>query len=228
MPTTIKLEKDRNAGKKLESSCGTCKRVTKHLILAEIHLHGTDEDVPIYSYQWIDEYQIIQCQGCETVTFRKTHENEVELRESPFDDKVAEHILYIDQYPNPEEGRGPIQECKLLPSDLNRIYTETLHALNSNQPVLTGIGIRAIVETVCKDKNSIGKDLYSKINNLVELGVLTKEGADILHKLRTLGNASAHEVKPHDTVQLGLAIDVIDHLLQGVYILPIHAKNTFK
>jgi hypothetical protein len=41
-----------------------------------------------------------------------------------------------------------------------------------------------------------------------------------LHKIRTLGNAAAHEVKPHTEKQLRLAMDVIEHLLTDVYILP--------
>jgi hypothetical protein len=92
---------------------------------------------------------------------------------------------------------------------------------------LAGIGIRAIVETVCKDKESSGRNLASKIDDLVTQGVLTRDGANILHKLRTLGNESAHEVTPHDNVQLGLALDVVDHLLTGVYILPHHARAKF-
>jgi hypothetical protein len=57
---------------------------------------------------------------------------------------------------------------------------------------------------------------------------LTKDGADILHKLRTLGNDAAHEVKPHSLQELGLAFDVVDYLLLGVFILPVNAKKTFK
>lgn len=115
----------------------------------------------------------------------------------------------------------------LLPTNLQRIYSETLRSLNSGLNVLAGIGVRAIVETICKDKSASGRDLFAKINDLVTQGVLTQDGADILHKLRTLGNEAAHEVKPHSNTQLGLALDVIDHLLQGVYILPHHASKTF-
>ena len=114
-----------------------------------------------------------------------------------------------------------------MPTNLKRIYDETLNTLNSGQAVLSGIGIRAIVETVCKDKNTTSGNLFGKINELVTLGVLTQDGADILHKLRTLGNDAAHEVKPHTNTQLGLAFDVIDNLIKGVYILPHHAKSKF-
>ena len=100
--------------------------------------------------------------------------------------------------------------------------------MNGDQPVLSGIGIRALIETTTKERNANGKDLMEKINDLVTQGVLTKDGADILHKLRVLGNKAAHEVKPHSTDQLDLAMDVIEHLLKGVYILPHHAKRKFK
>jgi hypothetical protein len=212
----LKIQNDKDAKQKVDVSCGTCKRSTKHLILCSVELTGRETKMSNEVFRWINQYQIIQCQGCETISFRKTHTNSED-----FDD-------YIDVYPNPEEGRKSIADDHLLPSNLQRIYTETLKALNAGHFVLTGIGIRAIVETICKDKQANGKDLLIKINDLVTHGVLTKDGADILHKLRTLGNEAAHEVKPHDTVQLGLAFDVIDHLLQGVYILPYHAKTKFK
>ncbi len=39
--------------------------------------------------------------------------------------------------------------------------------------------------------------IKEKVENLVALGVLTRSGAEILQKLRLLGNESAHEVKSH-------------------------------
>ena len=222
----IKLTKDTSEKCKVDVTCSVCKRSTKHLILSDIRLKGSEPMGPHDEFQWYDEYQIVQCQGCETIAFRKTHENSEDYHQTGPDD--AEHTLYVDIYPNPEEGRNPVEDYLLLPSNLQRIYSETIKSINSGLPVLTGIGIRAIVETVCKENNAGGNDLNKKINDLVTQGVLTKDGADILHKLRTLGNEAAHEVKPHDNVQLGLALDVIDHLLQGVYILPHHAKAKFK
>ncbi|MBY5938107.1 DUF4145 domain-containing protein [Marinobacter nauticus] len=140
----------------------------------------------------------------------------------------SEYLISEELFPNSEESRIALSDDHLLPENLYRIYSETLGALNSGSPVLTGIGIRAIIETVCQDQRASGRNLNDQINDLVNQGVLTTEGADILHKLRVLGNAAAHEVKPHSSAQLGLAFDVVEHLLQGVYILPYHAKQKFK
>ena len=224
---TIKITKDGEANTILDVRCRTCKRSTKHKILSDIHLKGRDNTYEDF-YGWDDKFQIVQCQGCETLAFRKTHMNSDNFRHTGSGD--FEEVEDIDIYPNPETVRNPVEDDYILPSKLGRIYHETLAAINSGQPVLAGIGIRAIVETVCKDKNTKGTttdDLSKRINDLVNQGLLTNDGATILHKLRTLGNEAAHEVKPHDNSQLNLAMNVIDHLLQGVYILPCHAKSKF-
>ena len=131
-------------------------------------------------------------------------------------------------FPSRSEGRDAIKDVYLLPSKVQQIYEEIIKALNNDQPVLAGIGIRALLETICKDKNALGKSLLDKIDNLVSMQFLTKDGALILHKIRTLGNDAAHEAKPHSPKQLCLALDICEHLLQGVYILPHYAKQTFK
>ena len=171
-----------------------------------------------YNHEWTNEYQIVQCKGCEAVSFRKTHinsEDYIAINEN--DEKI---LPRVNVYPNPEESHRAIEYCHMLPIVLQHVYAETIKAINSGQAVLTGIGIRAIIETVCKDKDAKGKELYEMINNLVKQGVLTEKDANILHKLRNLGNEAAHEAKLHDNFQLKSALDVIDHLLQGVYILP--------
>jgi hypothetical protein len=47
--------------------------------------------------------------------------------------------------------------------------------MNNDQPVLTGIGIRALVETVCKDRKTKGKNLAEQIDDLVTIGALPRE-----------------------------------------------------
>lgn len=224
----INITKNVKTESKIDAPCGKCKADTKHLVLTDIELKGREVTPDCFIYGWDESYQIIQCLGCESISFKKTHENsEDKVHWEGPDGYESSYRVHTNYYPNPEEGRGAIEDKHLLPVNLQLIYEETLGALNSDYRVLTGIGIRAIVERICKDQEAIGNNLAKKIDSLVTLGVLTRDGADILHKLRTLGNDAAHEVIPHDNVQLGLALDVIDHLLAGVYILPHHARAKF-
>ena len=59
-------------------------------------------------------------------------------------------------------------------------------------------------------------------------GVLTESGATILHGLRDLGNESAHEMKSQDEESIDLAMDVVENLLQSVFILPEASKRKKK
>ncbi|QVL49073.1 MAG: DUF4145 domain-containing protein [Thiocapsa sp.] len=221
---TASLEFTERNGKKVDCPCRECQRDTKHEILAGATLSGSSGPAA-FSYGWQIEHQILQCLGCETIRFRRVSGSEHDFVQIGPDD--WEYQPLIEVYPNPR-GRQALGDAGLLSEEIRRIYGETLQALNESQPVLCGIGIRAIIETVCKDKSAQGGTLNDKIDSLVASGVLTKDGAQVLHRLRVLGNSAAHEVKPHSLRELGLAFDVVDHLLLGVYILPEHAKTTFK
>ena len=224
-PMPNKLSLDKQKDQTVNCICRDCHRETRHTVLTDATLRGSHGNSE-YSIDWAVEHQIVRCLGCEAISFRRvsgSEEDNVQISDDEW-----EYQPLVEIFPNPREGRQPLADASLLPDKIQRIYEESLQALNDTQPVLCGIGIRAIVETVCKDRNAPGGELYSRINSLVSIGVLTKDGADILHKLRTLGNEAAHEVKPHPLKELGLAFDVVDHLLLGVYILPEHAKRTFK
>lgn len=114
-----------------------------------------------------------------------------------------------------------------MPQKVALIYKETILALTNHSPILAGIGLRVLLEAVCKEKDAKGKDLFEKIDSLVASKVLTPMSATILHKIRTLGNLAVHEVQPHTEKQLSLAMDIIEHLLKDVYILPMQANSEF-
>jgi hypothetical protein len=42
-----------------------------------------------------------------------------------------------------------------------------------------------------------------------------------------LGNRAAHDVEPHNVEQLSLAMDAVEHLLEGAYIFPKKMRSTF-
>ena len=139
---------------KLLVVCRDCKNSTNHLVLASTDLTGSDDLGEGHVIDWNSNYQILQCQGCDSISFRKasyTSEDYIQTGPDEYDIDVFEEI-----FPNPKEGRLPVKDVDMLPTDVERIYSETLKAINSDQPVLSGIGIRALIETVVKERKANG------------------------------------------------------------------------
>lgn len=210
--------------------CHTCnKDGQKVQIMASVRKHGQENCGGNNYVDWWDHYQVLKCGGCETVFFRTTHANseDVDFGYDQNGETVANYNVTENVYPEIDTERAGIEGFHLLPDQLQAIYVEAARALHANQPILAGIGIRAILETICKDKAAPGDDLFKKIDGLKTQGVLSPNGAIVLHKLRVLGNKAAHEVTPHSDDQLLLAFDVLDNLLLNVYVLEPQAATIF-
>lgn len=222
------FKKDSEIEKVIQEKCPRCGRETRQKILASIEEKYIEEDGGYLIYGCDNDYQIIQCQGCENIIFRRTHENSEDMvhYETPWGFE-EEYVKTVDLYPDPRNSRPVMRRVGDLPISIERVYRESLKCLNYDARILAGVGIRAIVETVCQDQGAEGKNLKEKIDFMVGQGVLTQDGAGILHSLRNMGNASVHEMQAHSKAQLMLAFDVIDHLLLGVYILPEDVKLNF-
>jgi len=226
MGECIKYIRDKTADEDLSISCIKCAGKTAHKVVCSYDLRGDYNDGD-HNFQWAVDHQIIQCQGCKAVSFRKASSNSEDWVQTSYDGD-GEYVIDESIYPSRVEGiKGLGEDAHYLPTSVKRIYDETLRALSSQSPVLAGIGLRALLETVCKEKNATGNDLLRKIDSLVVASVLTPASAAILHKIRTLGNSAAHEVKPHSERQLGLAMNIVEHLLKDVYILPKQADSEF-
>lgn len=226
MPSTVKYHINKTQGEEHELPCIKCTGKTAHRVLTSVDVRG-DEGDRNHSFSWSTDNQVVQCLGCKTVSFRKASSNSEDCY--PINDD-GDWECDVDEtlYPSRLEGiKGLGDDTYYLPTNIRRIYEETLTALSNQSPVLTGIGLRALLETVCKEKSATGRDLLKKIDSLASIGILTPAGAAILHKIRTLGNAAAHEVKPHSAKQLGLAMDIVEHLLKDVYILPKQVESEF-
>jgi hypothetical protein len=197
--------------------CPRCGVQTIHRVRASVDEHGVVDDSVI---QWWAQYEIVQCQGCETISFRQDDQNtEEEVYSRDGDCSLARHEKL---YPPRVAGRETIQNLHFIPYRVRRVYEETHNAIASQMQILGGIGIRALVESVCREKEAPGRNLDQQIDGL---GVLTQAGADILHGTRLLGNIAAHEQEPISPDLLNAAMDVAEHLLHTVYILPAIAAN---
>ena len=195
--------------------CDECDRDTRHKILAltKTHLQDPGGNVDLWA-----ENQIVQCQKCLTITFSVASQFSEDM---DYDPRTGDSYIPTTRkyYPNRITGRPVMQEAHLLPHSVYKIYEESHNALCADLKIMAGFGIRAIIEAICKDNNMTGRNLQHKIDSLANAGLITQAGSTILHNLRFMGNAAAHEMKAHTLKELNAAFDVVEYLLKGVYIL---------
>jgi hypothetical protein len=221
MEEPIKLEIINPDNKYFVVGCTHCECGTRHKVLTEADGHWQDERGIV---DWWAQYQVIQCQGCLTISFCESSRFSEDWDHDPDTGEAfcpTKRVLYPDR----ASGKPPLDESHYLPSQVQSIYQETYDSLHTGKTIMAGFGIRAIVEAVCKDKSANGGNLQKKIDSLFDEGHITKEGSTILHNLRFMGNAAAHEMKSHTSIELEAAMEVVEYLLRGVYIIPRKADR---
>lgn len=209
-----------------EFPCKRCCIETKHKVVACLTERGSEDCGGGNSVDWNEESQIIQCLGCEEVSFRVCSTNSEDY---DFDDETNTqyHNRTITYYPGRVTGSKVIDHW-LLPWGISGIYKEARSAVENELFIISGIAIRALLESICSDVEAKGDNLSQKIDDLHARSLVTKEGVETLHKIRLLGNRAAHTAKAHSKDQLLLALEVIEHILIGTYIIPERAKSIFK
>ncbi|PRG18389.1 hypothetical protein C6Q35_27505 [Burkholderia multivorans] len=229
--------KDKTAGQEVSVLCVQCKRRTKHQIVssfdADAEAWHPDEG---WSVNWIDNYQVVQCKGCEGVSFR--HAQWFSEDQYSDDDSPEDHALL---YPKRSENTYPIRDFYNVPSSLRRIFREVVDAFNTESSTLCAAGLRAIVEGICAAQGVIDgpvevptktgpkierrSNLEGKIAGLAEKNFLTNSSAATLHELRFMGNDAVHELDRPPTEALRLAIEIVEHMFEHLYEIPQKASE---
>lgn len=220
--------------------CDTCKRKTNQGFVEKYVDSGVDEENGI---SWNDEYYITICLGCDNIAF---------FREYGDSEMIAyyngvDQIYYTNKYRYPEEPNVHEENILIVyspktfdkvPSLISDLYEDVVASFNSRRYQLCAVGLRMIVEGICKELgvtegftldssgnikvNKSGDpimrdNLEGKINGLQTLGVTVSKHSEILHQVRLLGNLSAHELKVprRKTVELGL--EIIENILHNIF-----------
>jgi hypothetical protein len=212
--------------------CTSCRHETNHKVLYSLLLHGKEEFEEYSWYEWENEYQVIQCLGCDEISFRVT-KSDSESQNPETGEYDVEEILYPKRTKETINGKIYLN----LPFTIKILYQETIDCYNNNILLLCAAGVRSLVEGICQNKKITGgnieilrkdgtkerkhsKNLDGKINGLYEKGILTEENAKVLHEHRYLGNEAVHELSMPSRSELELAIIIIEHILDSIYEIP--------
>jgi hypothetical protein len=214
------LEFDNSQNSSVEAPCESCDRGTEHKVLSQVKENGKIPGAEIY---FRNIFQVIQCLGCKTICFRVLR-TDSEDTDYHFDNETGGYDEVsnekIDVFPYRLSGRSQIKKVYYLPSSIQNVYKETHNALCGELRLLSCLGMRVLLEAICKEQGSITGNLEKKIDYLVSAGLLTSKNADALHKVRFLGNDAAHEMLIPTSKSLDVVFDIIENLLEALYIIP--------
>lgn len=225
MNNNIEIKENISKGETIRTHCNICKQNMNHQVLMDYCESGevildSDHDLKHgkidYTADYTDDYQIIKCSGCNTISYRSYKFF------SGYQDFVDDGIRE-ERYPT--LVRRIKKKLKYLPSTLTQIYEEVIMTYNNDGFILCAAGIRAVLEGICKDKGIIDGNLFEKIKNMSEQGFVSKQHENILHKLRFLGNVVLHDLQIPTQEEIDAALDVIEHIIESLYEIQGKAEN---
>lgn len=203
--------------KSVRIPCRKCRHKTVHDVVCE-SLDPTDKD-----YDFVSTYQVVQCRGCLTKAFR--HYTADYEQAYPVSDDEWEFPETEEFYPRFSKDHDPIENLLILPDVVSSIYNESMVAVQEGAFILAGLGLRSTIEAVCNNQNIAGSNLASRITKLSQQGLISKKDAERLHGIRFMGNDAAHDIKKPNLDQIRVALKIVDHLINSVYILELEASG---
>ena len=168
---------------------------------------------------------MVKCLGCDNVSFDRevVEESNVEYNEYGAPEIVPVHT----SYPIKEGSIEPLRSWD-IPHLVQKIYRESVESLNNGNLLLASIGFRATVEALCIEKGLTQGKLVTKINKLRDKGIITAADCERLHEARFIGNESAHEIQEPDKEHVLLVLEVINNILNNLYIIDKKCREVFE
>ena len=193
--------------------CRTCHGLRNHVTLFEKILR---EELSEYTFQFIDKYLVIQCQGCETISFLNDYGDTSMVRGGI--DGESEYYTAETIYPQSLPKGKELDYAYYLPNNIRHIYNETITSFKAKAYILTAGGFRAIIEAICNHLKIKKANLSERIDSLHEKGILTLKESKRLHSIRFVGNDALHEIEIPEVNQLYIVLDIVNHILENLFI----------
>ena len=193
--------------------CQACGGERKHSKLFEKKVNGAEEE---YGFFWTTRFQIIECAGCENISFLKMYGDNYMMRGDP--DGDMEYYEDEDIYPPYLKLGQELKGIHQVPENIRNIYKETINALKIGSLLLTAGGFRAVIEATCNHLKIKQANLAERIDLLHSNGYLSKAESRRLHSIRFLGNSALHEIQTPKSEQLVILLTIVNHLLSNLFI----------
>ena len=149
---------------------------------------------------------MLECCGCEVVCLRHTH---------VWSEDPEPEITY---YPPPVSRAMPQWRHK-LPAKLNSLVGEIYTALHADSRRLALMGARTAIDIVLLEKVGDRGSFEQKLVALEKQGFVGQRSRQILEAALDAGSAAAHRGYLPEKEHLASVMDIVENILQAVYVL---------
>lgn len=205
------FKRDSVDGKRKRLHCADCERSTIHSLEARCVGTWGDDGDPISGGH---SYSIFRCGACDSVCYETAswHSEDYDYDE----DGNVFNPETTNQYPTPVSAHFSFN-TEHTPSQLDLILSEMLYALAGNKMVIATIALRLAIEFIVKDKKCTGNSLLKKIDDLRTKDLIDDDQKELLHRIRTRGNAGAHDAVGMTVNELVAGMSIVEGLLEKLY-----------
>ena len=117
-------------------------------------------------------------------------------------------------------GRPKPDWHERLPDNVRTLLDEIYLGLSNDMRALPSMGLRTVIDMVCVDLIGDVGNFADKLKSLRSHGHVSDREKAILEIAIDVGSASAHRGHNPNIEELNSLLDICEHLLKGVYILP--------
>lgn len=201
------------------SHCNYCLKETKHRLLHSVVQNFDDEENFVYG---ATEYQMLECLGCESVTFREVSTSSEDRDE---EGNLSESFTY---YPPRTERPEPswINDLWRQNETLRDLLKEIYVAFHADARTLAAAGIRTLIDATMTAKVKDQGSFLQTLRQFEKAGFIAQRQVDVLKDTIDAGSASAHRAFTPRRSDLRILLDIAENLIENVFIHPVQMKET--
>lgn len=196
----------------LKAHCNRCLRETRHSVLASrAQDYDEREDNGQVTYWEITQYQMLECCGCENITFRSVYQ------------WVGDPDSSITYFPPAVTRAAPAWLSDIAywyqHEDLRSLLGEVYAALHAGSNRLAMMGARTLIDMVMLDKIGDQGTFEQKLKKMETEGHISLTNREYLQAAIDAGSAAVHRGHCPDDKDVNRVMDIVENLVQAVYVL---------
>jgi hypothetical protein len=194
-----------------KAHCNECGGQKKHDMLfsyvskMDELLFGDDGELSL-ELEHVVTSECLQCRGCGLVCFRQSTSIDG-------DDPV------VIQHPSPVSRRRP-EWTWGLPEVIKTLVGEVYRALAADSRILGMMGARGLIDLVLQNKVGGQGGYAQRLARLESSGVVSKGEREVLETALEAGHAASHRAYLPTVKDLNHVMDIVEHLIHSLYVLP--------